>query len=119
MTLARPLALALGLLPALATAAQPRERWSFAWDAHPQAAEVGYFVLDIRLPGKLIRQRISGGTATAVRDVLVPASIPGEGVAVLRACRPTGECSADSNAVALDRTPPQPPTAVTHGFNQR
>lgn len=118
MTRARPLALALGLLPALAPAARLGERWSFAWDAHPQAAQVGYFELDIRLPGKLIRERI-GGATTAVRDVLVPASVPGDGTAVLRACRPTGECSADSNAVALDRTPPQPPTAVTHGFNQR
>lgn len=119
MTRARSLALALGLLPALAPAAQPRERWGFAWDAHPQAAQVGYFELDIRLPGKLIRERIDGGTKTAVRDVLVPASVPGDGTAVLRACRPTGQCSGNSNVVALDRTPPQPPTAVTHGFNQR
>lgn len=119
MTLARPLALALGLLPALAPAARLGERWSFAWDAHPQAAQVGYFELDIRLPGKLIRERIDGGTKTAVRDVLVPASVPGDGTAVLRACRPNGECSADSNVVALDRTPPQPPTAVHHGFNNQ
>lgn len=119
MTLARPLALALGLLPALAPAAQPRERWSFAWDAHPQAAQVGYFELEIRVPPKTWITRIPGGATTAVRDVLVPASVPGNGTAVLRACRPTGECSPNSNVVALDRTPPQPPTAVTHGFNQR
>lgn len=35
----------LCILPSLAWAAQPRERWSFAWDAHPQAAQVSYFVL--------------------------------------------------------------------------
>ena len=115
----RALPLLLLLLPALATAAKVSERWGFAWDAHPQAAQVGYFELDIKLPGKLIREKISGGTATEIRDVLVPVTIPGNGIAVLRACSPTGECSGDSNAVALDRTPPQPPTAVSHGFNQR
>lgn len=98
------------LLPALATAAQPRERWSLAWDLHPQAAEVGYFVLDIRLPGRTLQTRIDGGTQTEVRDVYVDPALQGDGTAVLRACRPNGECSADSNAVALDRTPPSPPT---------
>lgn len=107
----RALPLLLLLLPALATAAKVRERWGFAWDAHPQAAQVGYL--------KLIRENISGGTATEIRDVLVPINIPGNGIAVLRACRQNGECSANSNAVTLDRTPPQPPTAVSHDFNQR
>lgn len=51
----RALPILLLLLPALATAAKVRERWGFAWDAHPQAAQVGYFELDIKLPGKLIR----------------------------------------------------------------
>ncbi len=117
--MSRALPLLLLLLPALATAAKVRERWGLAWDAHPQAAQVGYFELDIQLPGKLIREKISGGTATEIRDVLVPINIPGNGIAVLRACSPTGECSANSNAVTLDRTPPQPPTAVSHDFNQR
>ena len=107
----RALPLLLLLLPALATAAKVRERWGLAWDAHPQAAQVGY--------SKLIRENISGGTATEIRDVLVPINIPGNGIAVLRACRQNGECSANSNAVTLDRTPPQPPTAVSHDFNQR
>lgn len=115
----RAIPLLLLLLPALATAAKVRERWGFAWDAHPQAAQVGYFELDIQLPGQLIRKKIDGGTATEIRDVLVPENIPGNGTAVLRACRPTGECSANSNAVALDRAPPQPPTAISHGYNQR
>lgn len=117
--MSRALPLLLLLLPALAPAANVRERWGLAWDAHPQAAQVGYFELDIQLPGKLVRKKISGGTATEIRDVLVPINIPGNGIAVLRACRPNGECSANSNAVALDRTPPQPPTAVSHGYNQR
>ncbi len=117
--MSRALPLLLLLLPALATAAKVRERWGLAWDAHPQAAQVGYFELDIQLPGKLIREKISGGTATEIRDVLVPINIPGNGIAVLRACRQNGECSANSNAVTLDRTPPQPPTAVSHDFNQR
>lgn len=104
-------ALLLLLVPPLA-AALPRERWSFAWDAHPQATEVGYFVLDIRLPGRLIQTRIDGGTKTEARDVYVDPVLQGDGTAVLRACRPSGECSGDSNAVDLDRTPPSPPTEL-------
>jgi hypothetical protein len=115
----RALSLLLFLIPALAMAAKPRERWGFAWNPHPQAAEVGYFELQIDVPGKRYIIRINGGIATETRGVLLPAAIPGDGIAVLRACRPTGECSGNSNAVFLDRTAPQPPTAVSHGFTRR
>lgn len=102
-----------------ARAAQPRERWSFAWDPYPQAAQVGYYELEICLSSGCSIQKIVGGFTFVVRDVFVDPKTSGDGTAVLRACRPTGECSGNSNTVVLDRVPPLPPTAVTHGHNDR
>lgn len=115
----RALLLAVLLAPSLAIAAKVRDRWGFAWNAHPQAAAVGYFEMQIDVPGRRWIHRIEGGTATEIRAVFVDPTIPGDGIAVLRACRSTGECSGNSNTVVLDRTPPQPPTAVSHGFTER
>ena len=108
----------LCILPSLAWAAQPRERWSFAWDAHPQAAQVSYFVLQIDVQSQRWLYRIPSGTATTVRDIAIDPTLPGDGSAVLRACTAADICSADSNRVVIDRTPPQPVSSI--GFtNQR
>lgn len=118
MPYVRPLAMALCLVPALATAAQPRERWSFAWDAHPQATQVSYFVLQIDVQSQRWLYRIPSGTATTVRDIAIDPAIVGDGSAVLRACTAADVCSADSNRLVIDRTPPQPVSSI--GFtNQR
>lgn len=114
----RALAVAF-LLPALALAAQPRERWGFAWDPHPQAALVEYFELEICLSSGCAITRIPGGTATTIRDVRIPPTVSGNGTAVLRACAAALGSSGNSNTVMIDRTPPLPPTAVSHGFNNR
>jgi len=97
---------------------QPRERWSFAWDAHPQAAQVSYFVLQIDVQSQRWLYRIPSGTATTVRGIAIDPTIAGDGSAVLRACTAADICSADSNRVVIDRTPPQPVSSI--GFtNQR
>jgi hypothetical protein len=107
----------LCLLPTLAAAAQPRVLWSFAWDSHPQAALVEYFELELCLPAGCTIARIPGGSATTVRDIRIPPTVAGNGTAVLRACAAALGCSGNSNTVTIDRTPPLPPTAVLHGFN--
>ena len=108
----------LCLFPALAFGAQPRERWSFAWDAHPQAAQISYFVLQIDVQSQHWLYRIPSGTATTVRDIPIDPTLAGDGSAVPRACTATEVCSADSNRVVIDRTPPQPVSSI--GFtNQR
>ena len=108
----------LCLLPSLAWGAQPRERWSFEWDAHPQAAQVSYFVLQIDVHSQRWLYRIPSGTATTVRDIPIDPTLAGDGSAVLRACTAADICSADSNRVVIDRTTPQPVSSI--GFtNQR
>jgi hypothetical protein len=99
-------------------AASVRERWSFAWDPHPQADQVGYFDLEICVPSRCEITRIVGGTSIGIQDVLVDPGIPGNGIAVLRACTPSRVCSGNSNAVDLDRTPPPAPSrpAFIPGF---
>ena len=108
----------LCLLPSLAWGAQPRERWSLAWDAHPQAAQISYFVLQIDVQSQRWLYRIPSGTATTVRDIPIDPTLAGDGSAVLRACTAADICSADSNRLVIDRTPPQPVSSI--GFtNQR
>lgn len=107
----------LCLLPSLVWGAQPRERWSFAWDAHPQAAQVSYFVLQIDAQSQRWLYRIPSGTATTVRDIPIDPTLAGDGSAVLRACTAADVCSADSNRVVIDRTPPQPIPSI--GFTNQ
>ncbi len=103
--------LLLLILPTLATAAQPRDLWSFAWDPHPQAALIDHFDLEICLPtADCTVAHIPGGTTTKVSDIVIADTPPGAGTAVLRACPKTGACSANSNTVVLDRSAPLPPT---------
>lgn len=109
----------LCLLPSLAAAAQPRVLWSFAWNPHPQAAIVEYFELEICLPTGCAITRIPEGSVTTVRDVRIPPTVTGNGTAVLRACAAALGCSGNSNLVEIDRSPPLPPTAVSHGFNDQ
>ncbi len=86
--------------------------WSFAWDPHPEAAKVAYFELEICVGGACKTTEIPGGTATGARDIAVDPALQGDGTAVARACDARRTCSADSNTVALDRTPPQAPPRV-------
>lgn len=108
----------LGVTPC-AQAAQPRAFWHFAWDPHPQAPDVGYFLLRVCVSLRCWVTRIDGGTDTTARNVYLDPLVVGDGTAVLQACLADGRCSGDSNTVVLDRTAPQPPTAVEYGFNQR
>lgn len=107
----------VGVLPARAAAV--RTYWNFAWDPHPMAAEIGYFTLVICVGLRCEVHRLDGGTRTDARNIFVDPTVVGDGTAVVRACTPAGKCSGDSNTVVLDRTAPQPPTAVEYGFNQR
>lgn len=100
------------LLPIAATADQPRARWSFAWDSHPQAAVVDHFELEVMTNTRTWIVRVVGGTVTMVRDVFIDPALAGNASAVLRACRANNECSANSNRVDIDRTPPRPPGAL-------
>lgn len=111
MAMAR-LAMIAMLLPIAAIAAQPRERWSFAWDPHPQASEVDHFELEVMTNTRTWIVRVVGGTVTMVRDVFIDPTLAGNASAVLRACRANNECSANSNRVEIDRTPPSPPGAL-------
>lgn len=100
------------LLPIAAMAAQPRERWSFAWDPHSQASEVDHFELEINTNTRTWIVLVAGGNATTVRDVFIDPALAGNASAVLRACRANNECSANSNRAEIDRTPPSPPGAL-------
>ncbi len=113
------IALLLLVMAGATGAASVRERWSFAWDLHPQADKVRYFELAICLPSQCFTTHIPGGTSVGVQDVFVDPAILGNGVAVLRACASTGYCSDNSNAVPLDRSPPPTPRqpAFIPGFN--
>lgn len=102
----------------VALAAQSRERWSFAWNPHPQAAEVDHFDLEITTNARIWIVRVAGGTATTVRDVLIDPAIAGNASAVLRACRANNECSANSNRVEIDRTPPRSPGALLYDLTR-
>lgn len=115
------IALLLLLVASVLWAASVRERWSFAWDPHPQAEQVRYFELAICLPSQCRVTHIEGGTSVSIQDVFVDPAIPGNGIAVLRACASTGYCSNNSNAVTLDRSPPPAPRqpAVIRDFIQR
>ena len=63
-------------------------------------------------PGTAAAPRMTYGTDGA------GGSVAGAGSAVLRACTAADICSADSNRVVIDRTPPQPVSSI--GFtNQR
>lgn len=107
------------LLPIAAMAAQPRERWSFAWDPHSQASEVDHFELEITTNARTWIVRVAGGNATMVRDVFIDPALAGNASAVLRACRANNECSANSNRVEIDRTPPSPPGALFYDTTMR
>jgi len=106
------IALLSPMVAMVAMAAQPRERWSFAWGPYPQAAEVDHFELEINTNTRTWIVRVAGGNATTVRDVFIDPAIVGNASAVLRACRANNECSANSNRVEIDRTPPSPPGAL-------
>lgn len=116
LPLAVPLAVSLA---AAAHAEQIRSHWSFGWDPYPDAARAGYYELLICVPPHCWLTRVDGGQNLGISRVYVDPAIPGNGTAVVRACLPSAECSANSNIVTLDRTSPQPPTAVKHGFNDQ
>lgn len=113
-TVLKRLVLIALLSPMVAMAAQPRERWSFAWDTYSQAAEVDHFELEINTNTRTWIVRVVGGTVTMVRDVFIDPTLAGNASAVLRACRAKNECSANSNRVEIDRTPPSSPGALIY-----
>lgn len=92
------------------SAAQPRESWSLAWDAHPQASKISYYLLQIDQGSSVYKtQQIVGGGSTVVSGVTIPASLPGVFTAVVRACDSNNACSTNSNRVTFDRTSPEAP----------
>lgn len=119
-------ALALVLSSSVATAAKIRESWAFAWDWTKGVdtptityLDADYFELDVIVNGVTNQTvRVNGGTSRTVRDVIVSESVTGVVTAVVRACNTNAaKCSDNSNAVVLDRTPPEPPQFP--GYNQR
>lgn len=107
------------LSPMVAMGAQPRDRWAFAWDPHPQASEVDHFELEINANTRTWIVRVVGGNVTTVRDVFIDPALAGNASAVLRACRANNECSANSNRAEIDRTPPSPPGALFYDTTTR
>lgn len=96
---------ALMIWLASTASAAVRERWSFAWDPHPQAHLATKFKLTVCLPdGCRPPIDVLGGTATGINDVWVDPAPAGDGTATLVACIDDATCSAPSNAVTLDRT---------------
>ena len=100
-------------LVSLVPASQVQTQWALAWDHHPQASEIQFFILHIMQDSNpLFDVRINGGDSTHVENVEIASGLNGIMTAALVACRSITDCSGPSNVVVFDRTAPNAPTSL-------
>jgi len=100
-------------LVSLVPASQVQTQWALAWDHHPQASEIQFFILHIMQDSNaLFDVQINGGNSTHVENVEIASGLNGIMTAALVACRSITDCSGPSNVVVFDRTAPNAPTSL-------